>query len=30
MAASPRQVRAELREVAAFHPMGLDGFWSLH
>ncbi|MDP8909240.1 MAG: hypothetical protein M3N47_09040, partial [Chloroflexota bacterium] len=30
MAASPQQTRAELREVAAFQPTGLDGFWSLH
>lgn len=28
MAADPRHVRAELDEVAAFRPSGLDGYWS--
>jgi hypothetical protein len=30
MVAGREQVRAELREVAAFRPAGLDGFWSLN
>lgn len=29
MGAGPEEVRAELGEVAAFRPAGLDGFWSL-